>query len=569
MVYREPTRRAFLRGAAALGSTLISSPQTGAFRAEVEPARGSGSTSGETLRQPDAVIAYGGLDSPFPLSRQRDAWTRSGILVGLEANPSGNELSIRLTSPTTDLSHLHLRWNVRVLADLRCLGDAWERSYGDLEWRGIVPDRVMPWYFLTFDGDVLRGYGVKTQPSAFCFWQLDRKGISLWADIRNGGQPLRMGQRQLEVATIVSRTGEPGETPFAAARAFCRSMCATPRLPPGPLYGSNDWYYAYGQNTADGILRDADLVARVAPPSGPRPFVVVDDGWQDRKRFPNLTDLAARIRSRDLRPGIWIRPLRAPSDANPSLLLSEARSGSRSQHLSPAWDPTIPEAMEHVLNTVRQPVSWSYEFIKHDFSTFELLGRWGPAMGALPAGGGWQFADRSLTTAEIVLGFYRSLREAAGENTVLLGCNTIGHISAGIFESQRIGDDASGTKWERTRRMSVNSLGLRLPQHRTFFCVDPDCVALTPDIDWRKTRQWLDLVSRSGASLFISPGPGAVGPEQISALRDAFRLVHDSHGYAEDWLDTTEPQQWRFHSGGSEPARYDWCGATGSFPFPV
>jgi alpha-galactosidase len=515
------------------------------------------------------LIAYGGLESPLPLSRQGDAWTRSGISVELDLGPSGNDQSIRLTSPSTALSHLHLRWNVRHQAGLRCLGDAWERSYGDLEWRGIVPDRVMPWYCLTFDGQVLRGYGVKTQPAAFCFWQLDREGISLWVDIRNGGMPLRLGQRQLEVATIVSRTGEPGETTFEAARSFCRAMCASPRLPAEPLYGSNDWYYAYGQNTADGILRDADLLARVAPPFGPRPFVVVDDGWQDRKRFPSMSDLAAGVRSRNLRPGIWIRPLRAPADANPSLLLPDARSGSSAQRAVPAWDPTIPEAMERVLEAVRQPISWGYELIKHDFSTFELLGRWGSSMGPLPTNGDWQFADRSRTTAEIVLGLYRSLRRAAGENTVLLGCNTIGHLCAGIFESQRIGDDTSGTEWERTRRMGVNTLGMRLPQHRTFFWADPDCVALTTRIDWSKTRQWLDVVSRSGASLFISPGPGAIGPEQIAAVKDAFLLVRDSLGYAEDWLDATAPQQWRFHPGGSQPTRYNWSGATGSFPFPA
>ena len=569
MVFQQPTRRALLRGAATLGGALISLPHTNMIHGEIAPAPNARSSSRQDLRPPDSVVAYSGLESPLPLGRQGDAWAGSGILVELEVCSAGNEQCVRLSSPATALSHLHLRWNMQIPADLRCLGDAWERSYGDLEWRGIVPNRVMPWYCLTFDGHVLRGYGVRTQPAAFCFWQLDQEGISLWADIRNGALPLHLGMRQLEVATILWRAGERGETTFAAAQAFCQSMCAAPRLPAGPLYGSNDWYYAYGHNTADAVLRDADLVASLAPSYGPRPFAVIDDGWQDRKRFPDMTDLAARIGSRQVRPGIWIRPLRAPADAHPSMLLPNTRFGSDARDASPAWDPTIPEAMERVLDTVRQPVSWGYAFIKHDYSTFDMLGRWGSSMGPLPADGKWQFADRSRTNAEIVLGFYRSLREAAGQNVTMLGCNTVGHLCAGIFESQRIGDDTSGAQWERTRRMGVNALGLRLPQHRTFFCVDPDCVALTTDIRWSHSRQWLDVVSRSGASLFISPGPGAVGPEQTAALRDAFLLVHDSRGYAVDWLDTTAPQEWRFHSGGGQTIRYDWSGASGSFPFPV
>jgi alpha-galactosidase len=567
MMNREPTRRTFLRGAAAVGGTLIASPKPVISDLAVGYGDGAGSTNGDILRQPDSVTAYSGPGSPFPLSRQNEEWSKSGIVVSLNGGSSGSEWAIHLSSPSTALSHLHLRWDLRIPATLRCLGDAWERSYGDLEWRGIVAERVMPWYFLTFDDHLLRGYGVRTQPAAFCFWQLDQGGISLWADIRNGGMSLLLADRHLMVATIVSRTSQPGETPFAAAQAFCRMMCPSPRLPMGPLYGSNDWYYAYGRNTADGILRDADLIARIAPSSGPRPFITVDDGWQDPSRFPSMSDLATRIRGKGLRPGMWIRPLRAPADAKPSLLLPNARFGN--QRPSPAWDPTVPEAMERVLESLTTPVSWGYELIKHDFSTFELLGRWGSSMGALPTDGRWQFSDRSRTTAEIILAFYLSLRAAAGEKTVLLACNTVGHLGAGIFESHRIGDDNSGTNWERTRRMGVNTLGMRLPQHRTFFCADPDCVALSRDIGWTETRQWLDLVSRSGTSLFISPEPGAAGPDQIAALTQAFDFVRNCHGYPEDWLDTTTPQQWRFDSADSRITRYNWSDATGASPFAV
>ena len=53
----------------------------------------------------------------------------------------------------------------------------------------------MPWYFLTFDGRHVNGYGVKTLPSAFCFWQLDAEGVTLSIDLRNGGEATELGTR--------------------------------------------------------------------------------------------------------------------------------------------------------------------------------------------------------------------------------------------------------------------------------------------------------------------------------------------------------------------------------------
>ena len=67
---------------------------------------------------------------------------------------------------------------------------------------------------------------------------------------------------------------------------------------------------------------------------------------------------------------------------------------------------------------------------------------------------GWQFAQRSHTSAEIIKDLYALLREAAGD-ALLIGCNTVGHLAAGSHEIQRTGDDTSGKHWERTRRMRV------------------------------------------------------------------------------------------------------------------
>lgn len=569
MTLQDPTRRNFVAGTVAVcgGLTKLAIPEVQTNNKPGRPAPTSSYI--EILRRPDRITAISGSGSSLPLTLHSGEWTNQGILV--QAEPwqveGETELPICIMSPQTQLTHLHLRWNSKSLSAIRALGDHWERSYGDLEWRGYAPDRVMPWYFLTFDGRELNGYGVKTQPAAFCFWLLDPSGVSIWLDIRNGGNPVELGNRQLNAATIVTYRGHPDEPPLKAARRFCARMCTNPRLPGSPILGSNDWYYAYGSNTESGILRNADLMASVSPNGAVRPTVVIDDGWQDKMRFPDLTALASQIRARGLRPGLWIRPLRAPKEAKSSMLLPQSRFGLDSKRSNLAFDPTIPEAHEKILDSMRMAVDWGYEFIKHDYSTYEMLGRWGSEMGAQPTLQGWNFADRTHTNAEIITNLYHSLRTTASDNVIILGCNTVGHLSAGIFEAHRIGDDTSGTSWDRTRRMGVNALAHRIAQHRTFSFVDPDCVAITRDVDWAYTKQWLDLVARSGTALFVSPQEEAMGPDQKAALREAFAVSASSRGEPDDWLDSTTPQNWRFQSKAVVLRRYEWCGNDGAHPF--
>src|SRR5207244_12209491 len=116
-------------------------------------------------------------------------------------------IRVARSAPTVGVKRLHLRWRGR-LSDVRLvLGDAWERGYGDLEWRGWVPDRVMPWYAATSDGSLTHAYGVRTGAGALCFWQADPGGLSLWADVRSGGAGVELGERLLPVCGAVRRAG--------------------------------------------------------------------------------------------------------------------------------------------------------------------------------------------------------------------------------------------------------------------------------------------------------------------------------------------------------------------------
>jgi alpha-galactosidase len=245
------------------------------------------------------------------------------------------------------------------------------------------------------------------------------------------------------------------------------------------------------------------------------------------------------------------------------------RFGERTGRASElAVDPTIPEALQLVSDRVIALRTWGYELLKHDYSTYDLLGQWGFEMGGRPTLPGWSFQDRSKTNAEIILDFYRAVRTAAGESMLIIGCNTIGHLSAGIVDIQRSGDDTSGRVWERTRRMGVNSLAYRLPQHECFFTLDADCVAITQAIPWEKTRQWLDVVARSKTALFISPARDAIGLEQKKALAEAFAIATSKGASAtpSDWFRDTTPESWNV---GTEKVgrRYRWCTPAGAYPF--
>jgi len=429
----------------------------------------------------------------------------------------------------------------------------------------MMPERVMPWYFAAYDGALLHGYGVETGAGAMCFWQVDAEGVSLWLDVSNGGSGVELGERQLHAATIVTRRGEAGEDAIAALHQFCGVMCRKPRPSQGVVYGTNDWYYAYGKSSRELILEDADMAAALRPAGGPKPFTVIDDGWTHKDKFPDMARLAGEIRERGVRPGIWIRPLIAPEGTSRELLMPDARFGRRTERAAElAYDPTIPDALEAVRTKMRQLAEWGYEMVKHDFSTYDLLGQWGFEMGAQPALSGWHFHDRSRTNAEIIADLYREIRATLGEKTLILGCNTVGQLGAGIFDLSRTGDDTSGKIWERTRRMGVNTIAFRLSQQGSFFAVDGDCVAVTQAVPWRETEQWLRYVAASGTALFVSVEKQAMGAEQKRALAEAFQVAAKASPFktAADWFESTVPERW-----GAQ--RFEWCGDEGAWPFSV
>lgn len=447
------------------------------------------------------------------------------------------------------------------------LGDAVERGYGDLQWKACDENRSMPWYFLAYHDGKIQGFGVKTGCNSLCFWNVQKDSVTLTLDIRNGTNPVKLSSRTLKAATLVFYSAE--KTAFEGALEFCSKMCEKPRLPKTPIYGGNDWYCNYSNSTFSNILQGAERVSECAKDIAVRPYMVIDDGWQltrvngymggpwryANSKFCDMKKMADAIYDVGALPGIWYRPL-TTAEYMPKECLWENRWEGQVGHL----DPSHPYVLEYIAGETEVLRNWGYKLLKFDYTSYDIFGRYGFQMTDTPEVGNVNFYDETKTTAEIIKQLYTTIRNAATDDVAIIGCNTIGHLGAGIFELQRTGDDTSGKEWARTKKMGVNTLAFRMCQHNRFFACDADCVGITDLVPWKNNSLWLDVLAQSGTPLFVSVAENSFGEIQKQEIKKAFETnvaVALSTELLQpcDWLETLTPSRWERNG---QSFVYDW-----------
>ena len=477
----------------------------------------------------------------------------SGTVHCGDATVTLNDGGIFLSACKTQVQRITFEWKIPMPANCRVLNDAWERGYCDLEWRGYAADRVLPWYFAVNDGTVTACYGVKTLPDSFCFFRCHRRGITLVCDTSNGHEGVVLGGKTICCAELVCR--EYDCDAFDAVADFDGVMAKNPVFPEKPVYGYNNWYYAYGNSSDGEILENASQLARLTKGLENRPYMVIDDCWQIKHRlyyygynggpwregnadFPDMKLLAEKISEMDILPGIWFRPMQNADDSMPDEFYTNKKDF--------LLDPTYPGVLEYIAEDVKTIVGWGYKLIKHDFSTNDILGEWGRRFGAEPCRFAHDFYDRSITNAQIIKKLYKTIYDAAEGKAIIIGCNCVAHLGTGYFHIHRSGDDTSGREWIQTRNLGVNTLGFRAHQQGKFFFVDGDCAGLTEKIDFEQNKEWLRLLAMSGTPLFVSVAPTTLNEEQENYLAEMLREASKERYVAKplDWFTDKFPMEW-------------------------
>ncbi len=466
-----------------------------------------------------------------------------------------NTLKVYLNETINPLKYIIARWNDDFKSIKCVLGDSMGVASGDLAWMPLIYEKRMAWYFCADDGEKTHGYGVKTGCNSFCSWQVDQRGITLTIDVRNGGDGVILNNPLL-CAEIVEREGQSGESAFYAGSEFCGLMCDNPQLPSRPIYGLNNWYYAYGSITRESVIEDAKLAAELCGDLPYRPYMLIDDGWQKMRgngyiggpfvpneSFGNMKEVAEEIDKIGCEPGLWVRPLHTKDKLSESAYHPRKTESCGVTFLDPSKD----EVLEYVRNLIRKVSEDGYKIIKFDFTAPDMLTAdiyneiyLTPNL----TDDGWHFDDRSVTNAQICKRLYETIREGAN-GSYLIGCNTYNHLAAGILEIQRGGLDTNGSNWNITRKHGINTLAFRQIQNKKFFLTDADCPAFTRNVSIEMNMRFLEVSAMASNALFTSITPGLLNDEQKKRVSAAFKYAASAEGIEPlDWFATSTPSEY-------------------------
>ena len=487
----------------------------------------------------------------------------SVVAAACEAVRIGEDSVVRVTSGSGYAECAKVAFKLPVKPEWKALVRTGEGLEAQNAWAAVGAGITVPWYVLLHNGAKTYGFGVKVQPRAMCSWRVRAGKVELLLDLRAAGQPLELGERTLEACEVVRCESTPGESMYATGRRLCSLMCPRPRALKEPLIGFNDWYAAYGRNTATNFLADAAFIVSLCKGCPVKPYAVMDDGWQkfsppeveritgkfdsgygpwdesSRAFGMDMRTFCDRIASLGAKPGLWYRPL--------------CMEGKM-------CDPSDPAVLNRVAADVRRFREWGFKFVKIDYLTYDWCGHFkGFDEDGRLIRDGRKWQDAKHTTAETIVKLYSTIRDAAGDDMVILGCNAVNHLCAGLFEASRVGPDTSGKNWEQTKRNGVGAVAFKGIENMTLFAADPDCVGLASEgaIPWEKNRQWIDLLSRSGMPFFISWRRTLASGEVRKALSAALSRAARCNRTAEaiDWLETSVPHRWLTADGIRE---YTW-----------
>jgi alpha-galactosidase len=347
------------------------------------------------------------------------------------------------------------------------------------------------------------------------------------------GVPLEPGQSLTSERLVVV----PGDRPQALLEGWASRLGSEmdARVPSEVPTGWCTWYWFFGKNTANDVLRN---VVEIKKARLPLEWILIDDGYQQAigdwlavrsDRFPDgMATLAEEIHRAGHKAMLWVAPFGV--SANSELFAAHPDWVLRDQADEPvlAWqhmgeeiyalDLTHPEVQDWLRATFEtMSQDWGYDGFKIDFVF----------AGALPG----RHHDPCATRAQTLRRGLETIRQAIGER-FLLGCGVPLAPAVGVVDAARIGPDVNVTwepVWEAdltapSTENAVRNIFARSFTHRRLWLNDPDCVLIRrrddySDLVLNEMRTLVSAIGLSGGLVLSGDNFATIRPGRIKYLR--------------------------------------------------
>ncbi len=447
-----------------------------------------------------------------------------------------------------------------------------------LELRGFGPAGP---YGLT-EGRTHFGFAAVVEPKGrggvVCGWLTHHRASGVVTIGRKDGDVTIEGQSQYGRLTVPPGASAEGETlaighfddaldgleTYAAACAKAHQVKLPERVPSGYC----TWYHA-GASDQKRFVELARFAAEGLKRFG-FDFVQIDDGWQlsgrdfttynPRGKYPDgMKPVADEVRRLGLTAGIWFIPFgwdpKCPALAEHQDWFVHRPDGSiyDVHWAGSCLDMTNPQAREFLRPLIAQMTrDWGYKYIKID-------GLWsGMAVKILYPSPAYRpdelgtavLHDAAKTQVEAYRDGLRLVREAAGPDVFILGCNiaqnarTLG-ASIGLVDGMRIGHDI-GADWKAIRGGAVPPAHFYFFHKKVWFN-DPDCLMLRDPLTLDQARAWGSLIALSGQMNVVSEWLPGLAPEKLDIVKRTMPN-HQGLGRPIDLFERDAPQVWHFHT---------------------
>jgi alpha-galactosidase len=323
------------------------------------------------------------------------------------------------------------------------------------------------------------------------------------------------------------------------------------------------WYHYFTKINPNLIRFNLDHLSEVKEEL-PVGLVQIDDGfeknigdWLETKPVfgGEMGLLADEIRETGKTPGLWLAPfiVSPASDLyknHPEWLIRDekgkpASAGWNWNRFCTGLDLTHPGAQEYIRQVIKTAVDdWGYGFLKLDFLYAAALTgkRYNP----------------THTRAKVLRKAMELIREAAGNDTYLLGCGAPLGPCVGLVDGMRIGTDTA-PDWEpkymgiemlfpndpdipSAKNALQNTLS-RSAMHNRWWHNDPDCLLLRPssNLILAEVQTYASVVALTGGLMLISDDMSEVSQYRLKIAQAMMPGINQRPAII-DWADRLTPR---------------------------